>query len=568
MKRRRRLKIFKPHRLKIVEQVIVVALFSIIIPLIVTGIIVNNINRQALTRELGKLNQNLAETVDENIYGMYESDNAKIKDIAVFIKYLNNDNIDKYLTSVSKNSNVFSSLKIEKHSKNNLPIYIKNAPYLNPETREVTVVEPLGNDKFLVGIMKNDYTLQQVFKNINDNIRQIFVLSESGKLLFSLNYNDKDFQEIYNILPDNVAPGISAYIGEKENQPVVYRKMQWSGIVIIVNTPEVIVENSVYTPAWKIFIAMLVSSIASILFISLYVYYLYINIRQLFKGIIALTKGNYSRKIRLLKNILTPYEIVFLANEFNKAADEINLSYSKLAQQNKELEIMDKFRSNLIDTVSHEFRTPLTSIQGYTSRLMRHDIKIDEATLNKSLKIIKRQSERLSRMVEDLLVIPDIEGSKIALNKEPVNVADALEITLLSVKNIENREVINNASDKEIYVYADKDRFEQILINLIENANKYGIEGTPLTIDMIKVKNKVTIIMKNYAEYIDKNTVKKLFEKFVRLDDQTTRTTRGTGLGLYIVKGLLQAMNGNIFIKSTQNNEFYTYVVLPAGEEE
>ena len=198
---------------------------------------------------------------------------------------------------------------------------------------------------------------------------------------------------------------------------------------------------------------------------------------------------------------------------------------------------------------------------------MRHDITIDEATLNKSLKIIKQQSERLSRMVEDLLVIPDIEGSKINMNIENVNVADAVELSLLSVKNIENREVINKVADKNFFVKADKDRFEQILINLIENANKYGTEDTPLEIDVINVKNKVTIIMKNNAEYIEKQTVKKLFEKFVRLDDKTTRTTRGTGLGLYIVKGLLKAMNGNIFIKSTPNNEFFTYVTLPAGDE-
>ena len=72
--------------------------------------------------------------------------------------------------------------------------------------------------------------------------------------------------------------------------------------------------------------------------------------------------------------------------------------------------------------------------------------------------------------------------------------------------------------------------------------------------------------MKNNADYIDKKTVSKLFEKFVRVDDKTTRTTRGTGLGLFIVRGLLQAMNGNIFIKSTENNEFYTYVVLPSEE--
>ena len=77
---------------------------------------------------------------------------------------------------------------------------------------------------------------------------------------------------------------------------------------------------------------------------------------------------------------------------------------------------MNEFRSNMIDTVSHEFRTPLTSIQGYTSRLLRQDIKIDEETKVKSLKIIKRQSERLKRMIEDLLVIPDIEGARLNVN--------------------------------------------------------------------------------------------------------------------------------------------------------
>ena len=149
---------------------------------------------------------------------------------------------------------------------------------------------------------------------------------------------------------------------------------------------------------------------------------------------------------------------------------------------------------------------------------------------------------------------------------ESVNVAESLELSLISVKNIENREVINNVTEN-IYICADKDRFEQVLINLIENANKYGLEDTPLIIDAIKVNGKVTVILKNYAPYIDKQTVKKLFEKFVRLDDKTTRTTRGTGLGLFIVKGLLSAMGGTIFIKSTPNNEFFTYVTLPSEEE-
>lgn len=564
---KKRVKIFKPHRLKIVEQVIVVTLFSLIIPLIITGIIVNNINRQALARELGTTAKMLAQTVDENIYNMFEADDAKIKELAMAVKFLpDKKSVNNFLNEVIKSTNTFSDLEILDVNPNNLPVWVTDNPHIDSKTGEITVAEPLGNNKFLVGTMRKDYLNRQVFKNINEKTREIFVISNTGKLLFSLNFDEEDFKMLLSAMPQVSVVGESIYIGDREYQPMVYRKMKWSNTVILVNTTAELTEKTIYTSAWKIFTAMLVSTIASILFVILYTYYLYINIRQLFKGIIALTKGNYSRKIRLLKNIFTPYELVFLAMEFNKAADEINLSYSKLEKQKEELEHLNNFRSNLIDTVSHEFRTPLTSIKGYTSRLMRHDIIIDEATLNKSLKIIKNQSERLSRMVDDLLVIPDIEGAKINIQKEPVNVAEAVEISLISVKNIENREVINNTADKTIWVSADKDRFEQVLINLIENANKYAKEDTPLIIDAINVRGKVTVILKNSADYIDKKTVQKLFEKFVRLDDKTTRTTRGTGLGLFIVKGLLKAMGGDIFIKSTLNDEFITYVVLPSEE--
>ena len=564
---RKVLRVFRIHRLKIVEQVVVVAIFSLIIPLIVTGIIVNNINRQALARELRNTALIIAKNVDRNIYDMFKSDDAKIKEIALSIKYLpNRKMIDKYLNDYVKSTEIFSDLHIEKVNPHNLPIYIAESGHLDPSSGTITVSEKLDNNHYLIGIMNKEYLHNQIFRGINEPIREIFVLSEKGKLVSSINYNEKDFQSLYPLIPSNMENGTQASIGKNHNQPIICTKMKSMDVTIIVNTTTEIMERTIYFSAWQILTAMIVSAIASLLFITMYLSYLYLNIRQLFKGINALTKGNYSRRIRLLKNVLTPYELVYLSNEFNKAADEINDAYSKLAKQKEELEILDNFRSNLIDTVSHEFRTPLTSIKGYSSRLMRTDITIDKATWNKSLKVIKQQTERLSRMIEDLLVIPDIEGAHLNMTFESVNVAESLELSLISVKNIENREVINNVTEN-IYICADKDRFEQVLINLIENANKYGLEDTPLIIDAIKVNGKVTVILKNYAPYIDKQTVKKLFEKFVRLDDKTTRTTRGTGLGLFIVKGLLSAMGGTIFIKSTPNNEFFTYVTLPSEEE-
>ena len=229
---------------------------------------------------------------------------------------------------------------------------------------------------------------------------------------------------------------------------------------------------------------------------------------------------------------------------------------------------MDSFRSNLVDTVSHELRTPLTSIRGYTSRLLRTDIKIDEETKHKSLLIIKQQSERLSRMIEDLLVIPDIEGAKLNINIEPVNLINIVEASIYSVKNIESREIETNIPNDFPLILADKDRLEQVMINLLGNANKYAYPDTPIKIEAKYDEDKATIKVINKSDYIEKQVLHTLFDKFIRIDDKTTRTTRGTGLGLYIVKGLVEAMNGSVHLKSTQDNVFTAKVILPVYKED
>ena len=317
----------------------------------------------------------------------------------------------------------------------------------------------------------------------------------------------------------------------------------------------------------KIITAFLVAVAVTLLLTLLYSYYLYFNIKQLFRGIIAVSRGNYVRPISLRTNIFTPREIIFLAEQFNAMSNKINDSYKELEQKNKELKQLDSFRSNLVDTVSHELRTPLTGIRGYTSRLLRTDIKIDDETKHKSLLIIKRQAERLSRMIEDLLVIPDIEGAKLNINIEPVNFLNCIEAAVYSVKNIEEREIENNVTNNFPLIWADKDRLEQVLINLISNAHKYAYENTSIKIDALIQEENAVITVSNSSDYIKPEILNTLFDKFIRLDDKTTRTTRGTGLGLYIVKGLIQAMNGTVELISTENNIFTAKVVLPVCKD-
>ena len=109
---------------------------------------------------------------------------------------------------------------------------------------------------------------------------------------------------------------------------------------------------------------------------------------------------------------------------------------------------------------------------------------------------------------------------------------------------------------------ADNDRLEQILINLIDNAIKYSEDDTPIRISAEVEGNKAVLKVTNESEYIPPDVLNKLFGKFIRVDDKSTRTTRGTGLGLFIVKGLVLAMNGSIELVSLPTNDFSVVIKL------
>ena len=559
----------KPKRLKIVEQIIAVMILSVIVPLIITGIIINNINQQAIRRELGSSAKILAESVDNNLYDIFAANDSKLKEILVALKYIKSENARKhYLADFCEQSGIFSATEIKKSSEN-APEFITEKFFRDSNSGKIKVVEKIPEtDEYLVATIDFEKLRMKIFGNVNEKNRQIYVITEKRSPVLSLNGNKKDFEKLLTMLPPNIKNGDTQYFGNVENQPMVYRKAKNSNILILVNTTEALAQKTVYTAGFKIFLALLSSVLFGIIVTALYVSYLYINIRQLFKGISALSKGNYSRQIRLLKSVLTPYEIVFLATEFNKAAEEINRSYTLLAEQNRELSQVDEFRSNLIDTVSHEFRTPLTGIMGYTSRLMRKDIVLDEKTIEKSLQVIKRQSERLSRMVEDLLVIPDIEGARLNMDIRAINVREIVEFAVLMLKHADKHTIVRKFPNEPVFVKADKDRLEQVMINLLENANKYAFEDSSIEVFVHDSGKKVAIFVKNSSAHIKKEVLERLTEKFTRVDDKTTRTTGGTGLGLFIVKGLVEAMNGQFFIKSTRNDKFYSYVILDKADDE
>ncbi len=551
---------FSKRHLKIAEQIIIVIFFAVLIPMTVSGVIINNINQQSNRAQLRSAAMMIANIVSEEVDVFVHSINNELTQITETLEYYKSKNQEQtYLDTIIKSLPFYKELVVV--DKNGLEKY-KAYSIID----DYAVFERQMEDgRYLVAILDMKMLKKNLFKTLTEDKRQIYVLVDNV-LVASSNYTREGYEKSVAELPDKLEEDIATIYGDTKNQPLAYLKKTDPEVLIIVNTTEAVKRHTIDHNRNKIILSILITILTVFFVVGLYTYYLYINIRQLFKAIIAISKGNYERRIRLLTNIFTPFELIFLATEFNRMVNQIHKSYIQLKKKNKELKQVNEFRSNMIDTVSHEFRTPLTSILGYTSRLLRQDIQIDEETKQKSLKVIKKQSERLKRMIEDLLVIPDIEGARLNVNPVNVPINNAIENSIMLVRNDSNKEIINNIENCNIEILADNDRIEQVFVNLIENAIKYAKDDTPIVLDY-EIQNETLVVsVKNEYDIIPREKLKTLFDKFTRVDDSTTRTTRGTGLGLFIVKGLVEAMNGKIRLYSNEECGFCVKVFMPVAD--
>lgn len=549
-------------RLKIVEQIIIVSIFAVLLTTTISGIVINNINQHSVRAQLCNIGIIIANSISDSIDVFQNSVEYELLQISRTMDMFPTQaqKID-YLNKAKNSSQLYSDIKIIPTKSQ----YLKYRKDLSVK-EQAAVGIPLRDGRYLTGTFDIKTLKGKMFPSMVSDLRQVYILNSDGELITSYNYNKSVFDRCTSQLPKDLEENEATVFGGRKNQPFVYLQKTDPHILIIVSTPKEITKESIGYSRTKIIVSMLVSALVILFIVGLYISYLYVNVRQLFKAIIAISKGNYKRRIRLVTHVFIPYEIIFLAYEFNRMASQIHKSYKKLEKTNKELKDLNEFRSNMIDTVSHEFRTPLTSIQGYTSRLLRQDIKIDDETKQKSLKVIRRQAERLKRMVEDLLVIPDIEGASLNVNIEQLSVPEILEDTFILVKNSEGRTLVNNLPQELPQIMADRDRFEQVMINLVENAIKYSKEDTEIVVEAEDFDNEyIKIIVKNKCDVIPKDKLKTLFDKFTRLDDSTTRTTRGTGLGLFIVKGLVERMGGHIHLHSGVDWGFEAHLFMRKG---
>ncbi len=239
---------------------------------------------------------------------------------------------------------------------------------------------------------------------------------------------------------------------------------------------------------------------------------------------------------------------VAYTNTLMKPINEMEEQLKITMKENKKAE---QIRKDFVANVTHELKTPLTSISGFVETLQDGAAE-DPEIRSKFLDIIAIEAARLKRLIEDILIISDIENKRESNTDSDINVRESIEEILTSIGPIiEAKQVkIITSYAYEIYIGGNNDRFKQLMMNLIENAVKYSFDGGTVTITAEKKEGKIYISVKDEGIGISEEHLPRLFERFYRIDKSRSQKAGGTGLGLAIVKHIASLFEAEIRVQS------------------
>jgi two-component system phosphate regulon sensor histidine kinase PhoR len=268
--------------------------------------------------------------------------------------------------------------------------------------------------------------------------------------------------------------------------------------------------------------------------------FIYFRIKKIYKDVRILNEKDFPKP-----SVTTDMEV--LTREV-----ENYVNYKKLEIET--LNVRENYRKEFMGNISHELKTPLFTVQSYILTLLDGAMK-DKTVRKEYLRRANKGVERLIYIVKELDMIAKLEVGGLVLNKENFNILDLVQniFDLLEMKAAKKNIslVFDKEYSEEIIVKADRERIEQVLTNLIVNSLKYGKQDgtTEVSIENI-LKNKVLVRVTDNGEGILKENMPRIFERFYRVDKSGSRKEGGSGLGLSIVKHIVEAHNEKIYLES------------------
>lgn len=263
----------------------------------------------------------------------------------------------------------------------------------------------------------------------------------------------------------------------------------------------------------------------------------------------------------IIEKVSAVYNNLFPTTISSRSTDNFDLLTSNLKkitnEKNTEIELLkqqENYRKEFIGNISHELKTPLFTIQGYVLTLLEGGV-VDEKTRAKYLKQAAKGVDRLMYVIKDLDLITKIESGIETLDRTSFDIRETLNnvFELLEIEGVRNNITLRMDKKYEdpIFVFADEERIQQVLTNLIINSVKYGIERGVTEISCERMnETKLLVRVNDNGDGIDEEHLPRLFERFYRVDKTRNRNQGGSGLGLAIVKHIIEAHNERVFVES------------------
>lgn len=268
--------------------------------------------------------------------------------------------------------------------------------------------------------------------------------------------------------------------------------------------------------------------------------FIYKRVKKIYDDLTLLESSTFSNQ-----PIMT--DMATLTQEIDKYARDKKIEIETL-------KVREEYRKEFLGNVSHELKTPLFTVQGYISTLLDGALH-DEKVLEKYLRQANKGVERLTYIIKDLDMITKLETGDLSLDMETFDIVEIVRNVFELLEMKASKKKITLAFDLDyktpIMVVADRDRIQQVLTNLIDNSIKYAESNgtTEISIENL-IKNKVIIRVTDNGEGIDAENISRLFERFYRVDQSGSRKKSGSGLGLSIVKHIIEAHNEKIYVES------------------
>lgn len=228
---------------------------------------------------------------------------------------------------------------------------------------------------------------------------------------------------------------------------------------------------------------------------------------------------------------------------------------------------LDNMRKEFVANVSHELKTPLTSIKGYSETIV--DGELSYSDIRRFAKVINEEANRMDRLVVDLLQLSRFDYNKVSWKKMMFNLEEMArgaceKLKIMADQKFQTLECISMTTNIEPQVYADRDAIEQVVINVVTNAIKYTQEKGNIKIYVGAVKSQVYLKVVDNGIGIPDKDLQRIFERFYRVDKARARDQGGTGLGLSIVKEIVDGNNGSIDMKSEVGTGTEVTIILPS----